>query len=112
MHFTGQCSNLVDAFKLAQPLMIQTANNVTQVKEARTVFITHTVLPQNDKAYEKTTRLQSVYYLNGLNTCLLSMGEFLNDEQLITGDNHQLMFLRNKLPVLTCQLHIVDSTTF
>jgi len=40
------------------------------------------------------------------------MGEFLNNEQLITGDNHQLMFLRNKLPVLTCQLHIVGSTIF
>jgi len=40
------------------------------------------------------------------------MGEFLNDKQLITGDNHQLMFLRNKLPVLTCQPHVVGSTTF
>ena len=88
------------------------ANNITQVKKARTVFITHTVLPQNGKAYEKTTRLQPVYYLNRLNTCLLSMGEFLNDEQLITGDNCQLMFLRNKLPVLTCQPHVVGSTTF
>jgi len=112
MHFTGQWSNLVDAFKLAQPLMIQTANNVTQVEEARTVFITHTVLPRNGKAYEKTIHLQSIFYLNGLNTYLLSMGEFLNDEQLITNDNHQLMFLRNKLPVLTCQPHIVGSTTF
>jgi len=78
--------------------MIQTANNVTQVEEAGTVFITHTVLLQNNKAYEKTTCLQPIYYLNGLNTHLLSMGEFLNDEQLITGDNCQLMFLRNKLP--------------
>jgi len=40
------------------------------------------------------------------------MGEFLNDKQLITGNNRQLMFLRNKLPVLTCQPHIVGSTTF
>jgi len=40
------------------------------------------------------------------------MGEFLNDKQIITGDNRQLIFLRNKLPVLTCQLHIVGSTTF
>jgi len=92
--------------------MIQMANNVTQVEEAGTVFITHTVLPWNGKAYEKTPCLQSVYYLNGLNTCLLSMGEFLNDKQLITGDNCQLMFLRNKLPVLTCQPHVVGSTTF
>jgi len=92
--------------------MIQTANNVTQVEEARTVFITHTVLLRNGKAYEKTTRLQPVYYLNGLNTHLLSMREFLNDKQLITGNNRQLMFLRNKLPVLTCQPHIVGSTTF
>jgi len=92
--------------------MIQTANNVTQVEEVRMVFITHTVLLRNGKAYEKTTRLQPVYYLNRLNTCLLSIGEFLNDKQLITGDNHQLMFLRNKLPVLTCQPHIVGSTTF
>jgi len=112
MHFTGQQSDLVDAFKLAQPLMIQMANNITQVEEARTVFIIHTVLPRNGKAYEKTTHLQPVYYLNGLNTCLLSMGEFLNDKQLITGDNCQLIFLRNKLPVLTCQPHIVGSTTF
>jgi len=112
MHFTGQRSDLVDAFKLAQPLMIQMANNITQVKEARTVFITHTVLPRNSKAYEKTTRLQPIYYLNGLNTHLLSMGEFLNDKQLITGNNHQLMFLRNKLSVLTCQPHTVGSTTF
>ena len=112
MHFTGQCSDLVDAFKLAQPLMIQMANNVTQVKEAGTVFITHTVLPRNSKAYEKTTCLQPFYYVNGLNTCLLSMGEFLNNKQLITGNNCQLMFLRNKLHVLTCQPHIVGSTTF
>jgi len=112
MHFTGQWSNLVDAFKLAQPLMIQMANNVTQVKEARTVFITYIVLPRNGKAYEKTTRLQPVYYLNRLNTCLLSMGEFLNDKQLITSNNRQLMSLRNKLPVLTCQPHVVGSTTF
>jgi len=112
MHFTGQQSDLVDALKLAQPLMIQMANNVTQVKEAGMVFITHTVLLQNGKAYEKTTRLQPVYYLNRLNTHLLSMGEFLNDKQLITSDNCQLMFLRNKLPVLTCQPHIVGSTTF
>jgi len=40
------------------------------------------------------------------------MGEFLNDEQLIFGDNHQLTFLRKKLPVLICQPHIVGSTTF
>jgi len=40
------------------------------------------------------------------------MGEFLNDKQLITGDNRQLMFLRNKLPVLTYQPHIVGSTIF
>jgi len=92
--------------------MIQMANNVTQVKEAGTVFITHTVLLWKGKAYEKTTRLQPVYYLNGLNTHLLSMGEFLNDEQLITDDNCQLMVLKNKRPVLTCQLHIVGSTTF
>jgi len=32
MHFTGQQSDLVDAFKLAQPLMIQMANSVTQVE--------------------------------------------------------------------------------
>ena len=73
MHFTEQRSDLVDAFKLAQPLMIQMANNITQVEEARTVFITHTVLPWNGKAYEKTTHLQSIYYFNGLNTRLLSM---------------------------------------
>jgi len=112
MHFTGQCSDLVDAFKLAQPLMIQTANDITQVEEAGTVFITHTVLPRNSKAYEKTTCLQPVYYLNRLNTHLLSMGRFLNDKQLITSDNCQLMFLRNKLPVLTSQPHLVGSTTF
>jgi len=112
MHFTGQRSDLVDAFKLAQPLMIQTANNITQVEEAGTVFITHTVHLRNSKAYEKTTRLQPVYYLNGLNTRLLSMGEFLNNEQLIFGDQRQLTFLRNKLPVLTCQPHVVGSTTF
>jgi len=87
MHFTGQRSDLVDAFKLAQPLMIQMANNITQVEEAGTVFITHTVLPHNGKVYEKTTHLQPIYYLNGLNTRLLSMGEFLNDEQLIKGNN-------------------------
>jgi len=40
------------------------------------------------------------------------MGEFLNDEQLIKGNNHQLMFLRNNIPVLTCQPHVVGSTTF
>jgi len=112
MHFTGQRSDLVDAFKLAQPLMIQTANSVSQVEEAGTVFITHTVLPHNGKTIKKTTRLQPIYYLNGLNTCLLSMGEFLNDEQLIFGDNHQLTFLRKKLPVLTCQPHVVGLTTF
>jgi len=76
------------------------------------VFITHTVLPRNGKVYEKTTCLQLIYYLSGLNTHLLSMGEFLNDKQLITSNNCQLMFLRNKLPVLTCQPHIVGSTTF
>jgi len=68
MHFIGQQSDLVDAFKLAQPLMIQTANNITQVEEAGTVFITHTVILRNSKVYEKTTRLQPVYYLNRLNT--------------------------------------------
>jgi len=92
--------------------MIQMVNNVTQVKEAGMVFITHTVLPQNSKAYEKTTCLQPIYFLNRLNTCLLSMGEFLNDKQLITGNNRQLMFPRNRLPILTCQLHVVGSTTF
>jgi len=92
--------------------MIQMANNITQVEEAGTVFITHTVLPCISKAYEKTTRLQPVYYLNGLNTHLLSIGEFLNNEQLIKGDNHQLMFLRNNIPVLTCQPHVVGSTPF
>jgi len=112
MHFTGQRSDLVDAFKLAQPLIIQMANNITQVEEARTVFITHTVHLQNSKVYEKTTCLQPIYYLNGLNTHLLSMGEFLNDKQLITGNNCQLIFLRNKLPVLTYQPHVVGSTTF
>jgi len=92
--------------------MIQTANSVTQVEEARTVFITHTVLLRNGKAIKKTTRLQPVYYLNRLNTHLLSMGEFLNDEQLIFGNNHQLTFLRKKPPVLTYQPHIVGLTTF
>jgi len=91
--------------------MIQMANSVTQVEEARTVFITHTVLLHNGKAIKKTTCLQPVYYLNGLNTHLLSMGEFLNDEQLMFSDNHQLTFLRKKLPVLTCQPHVVGSTT-
>ena len=76
--------------------MIQMANSVTQVEAARTVFITHTVLPHNGKAIKKTTRLQPLYYLNGLNIYLLSMGEFLNDEQLIFSDNHQLTSLRRK----------------
>jgi len=58
LHFTGQQSDLVDAFKLAQPLMIQMANSVTQVEEAGTVFITHTVLPRNGKVIKKTTCLQ------------------------------------------------------
>jgi len=92
--------------------MIQMANSVTQVEEAGTVFITHTVLLRNSKVIKKTTCLQPIYYLNRLNTHLLSMGEFLNDKQLITGNNRQLMFLRNKLPVLTCQPHVVGSTTF
>jgi len=74
--------------------MIQMANSVTQVEEAGTVFITHTVLPRNGKAIKKTTCLQPVYYLNGLNTCLLSMEEFLNNEQPIFSDNRQLTFLR------------------
>jgi len=74
--------------------MIQMANSVTQVEEAGTVFITHTVLLRNSKVIKKTTRLQPVYYLNGLNICLLSMVEFLNDEQLIFGNNHQVIFLR------------------
>ena len=60
--------------------MIQMANNITQVEVAGTVFITHTVLPRNGKAYEKTTCLQPVYYLNGLNTRLLSIGDFLKDK--------------------------------
>jgi len=88
------------------------ANSVTQVEEAGTVFITHTVLLCNGKAIKKTTRLQPVYYFNRLNTHLLSMGEFLNDEQLIFSNNCQLTFLRKKLPVLTCQPHVVGSTTF
>ena len=92
--------------------MIQTANNVTKVEEARTVFVTHTVQPWNGKAYEKTTCLQPVYYLNSLNTCLLSMGEFLLDNQLVIGDHHQLTFLKNKKSVLTCQPHVEGSTTF
>jgi len=50
--------------------------------------------------------------MNRLNTHLLSIGEFLNNEQLITGNNRQLMFLRNKLPVLIYQPHVVGSTTF
>jgi len=74
--------------------------------------LSHTVLLRNGKAYEKTTCLQPTYYLNRLNTHLLSMGEFLNNKQLITGNNRQLMFLRNKFPVLTCQLQVVGSTTF
>ena len=40
------------------------------------------------------------------------MGEFLLDNQLIIGDNHQLTFLKNKKPVLTCQPHIEGFTTF
>ena len=43
MHFTGSKNDLVDVIKLTQPLMIQTANNVAKVKEARTVFVTHTL---------------------------------------------------------------------
>ena len=76
MHFTGSKSDLVDVIKLTQPLMIQMANNVAKVEEARTVFVTHTVQLWNGKAYETTTHLQPIYYLNGLNTCLLSMGSF------------------------------------
>ena len=90
--------------------MIQMANNITQVEEAGMVFITHTVLLQNGKVFEETTCLQPVYYLNRLNTHLLSMEEFLNDSQLIFSDNRQLTFLRKKLPVLTCQPHIVGLT--
>ena len=56
--------------------MIQMANNVAKVEEARMVFVAHTVQPWNGKAYEKTTYLQSIYYLNSLNTHLLSMGSF------------------------------------
>ena len=58
------------------------------------------------------SHLQSVYYLNGLNICLLSMGEFLLDNQLVIGDHHQLTFLKNKKSVLTCQPHVEGSTTF
>ena len=92
--------------------MIQTANNVAKVEEAGTVFVTHTVQLWNGKAYETTTHLQSIYYLNGLNTHLLSMGEFLLDNQLVIGDHRQLTFLKNKKSVLTCQPHIEGSTTF
>ena len=112
MHFTGSKSNLVDIIKLTQPLMIQMANNVAKVEEARTVFVTHTVQPQNSQAFETTTHLQPIYYLNGLNTHLLSMKEFLLDNQLVIGNNHQLTFLKNKKPVLTCQPHVEGSTTF
>ena len=109
MHFTGSKSDLVDIIKLTQPLMIQMANNVTKVEEAGTVFVTHTVQPQNGQAYEKTTCLQPIYYLNSLNTHLLSMGVFLLDNQLIIGDVRHLIFLKNKKPVLTCQPHIEGS---
>ena len=42
-HFTGFKSDLVDVIKLTQPSMIQMANNVAKVEEARTVFVTHTL---------------------------------------------------------------------
>ena len=95
MHFTGSKSDLVDIIKLTQPLMIQMANNVAKVEEAGAVFVTHTVQSWNGKVYETTTCLQPVYYLNSLNTCLLSLGEFLLDNQLVIGNVHQLTFLKN-----------------
>ena len=87
-HFTHELSDFAEYRPVNGPMLTTAAKNAPlQVKGEGTVSLTHTVFTSEGKEIVRTTRLSLVYYVPGMSTRLMSMGEILNQGYLICGSS-------------------------
>jgi len=72
-----------------------TANGETFIEGKGTVFLKHDV-ERNSQVSECTTHLSPVYYIPGLSSRLMSMGEFLHSELEVRGSAESLELIEKR----------------
>ncbi|KAF9526828.1 hypothetical protein CPB83DRAFT_937198, partial [Crepidotus variabilis] len=96
LHFSGKSTDFADLklFSKDQRPKANTANGVAEIQGLGTVFIKHQVtdITARDKMVEIHTRLFPVYYMEGMSSRLLSMGDIINSGSRLKGTNNVLTF--------------------
>jgi hypothetical protein len=77
---------------------VRTASDIVHIEGKSAVLIEHKV---NNKLVQ--TCLYPVYYIPKISTCLISMGQFLNDGLSVKGDAHHISLYDKMQPMLTCK---------
>ena len=111
-------TNSIDDFVSYQPMSklqtIRTAakNRALNIQGVGMVMINHELVIDGVKQ-QKNTRLTPVYYVPGLDTRLMSMGEMLKKGNLVSGDGQSIKVTTSTgYPLFDTHLHGNDSTLY
>jgi len=109
LHFTGGRNDFAMFERLPEPLPIHTANGSILITGKGSVVLRH-LNACNDTV---TTRINNVFYCKDLTCQLLSLGAFLQDRFIVTGDKG---FIRINIPdgaeFMIYVLRFLDNTIF
>ena len=75
---------------------VATANDITYVEAIGQVTIRHV----NSSGQQCSTIVENVNYIPSLTACLLSLGQFLKDGYIVTGDNKSMVLTKNKIEAM------------
>jgi hypothetical protein len=101
LHFMHDFNDFIE-YETAKPadwMPVRTVLDIIHVKGKGAVLLEHKV---NNKLVQ--TRLYPVHYIPKISTCLISMGQFLNDSLSIKGDARHISLYDKTRPMLTCKL--------
>ncbi|KAF9226179.1 hypothetical protein BS17DRAFT_867902 [Gyrodon lividus] len=80
IHFTMNKKDFAQYEPLKEKIMVQTANGISTVDKKGTIILQCA----DEHGHATTVKLHPIYYMPDLNTCLLSMGIFLRENDTIS----------------------------
>jgi transposase InsO family protein len=100
LHFMHDFNDFIEyeTAKLADRMPVRTASDIVHIEGKGTVLIEHKV---NNKLVQIC--LYPVHYIPKILTCLILMGQFLNDSLSVKGDACHISLYDKTRPMLTCK---------
>jgi hypothetical protein len=100
LHFTNRISDFIkyEPLPASNRIPVRTAAHTIFVEGSGTVLLWHYI----NKTWV-TTRVHPVLYIPAMSTCLLSMGEFLQQGMRVLGNSQQITLLHKQQPFVQCK---------